>query len=68
VRLEGLGQLKNPITPSGLEPATFRLVPVPQPNTLTCAPDIKEIWNGLIRLRIRIRMGNVELHIIKVVF
>jgi hypothetical protein len=26
VRLVGLRQLKNPITSSGLEPATFRLV------------------------------------------
>jgi hypothetical protein len=26
VRLEVLGQLKNPITSSGIEPATFRLV------------------------------------------
>jgi hypothetical protein len=26
VRLEGLDQLKNPIAPSGIEPATFRLV------------------------------------------
>jgi hypothetical protein len=26
VRLEGLGQQKNPITLSGIEPATFRLV------------------------------------------
>jgi hypothetical protein len=26
VRLEGLGQLKNPMTSSGMEPATFRLV------------------------------------------
>jgi hypothetical protein len=26
VRLEGLGQLKNPMTSSGIEPATFRLV------------------------------------------
>jgi hypothetical protein len=25
VRLEGLGQLKNPMTSSGIEPATFRL-------------------------------------------
>jgi hypothetical protein len=25
VRLEGLGQLQNPITSSGIEPATFRL-------------------------------------------
>jgi hypothetical protein len=25
VRLEGLGQLKNPITSSGIEPATLRL-------------------------------------------
>jgi hypothetical protein len=27
VRLEGLGQLKNPVTSSGIEPMTFRLVP-----------------------------------------
>jgi hypothetical protein len=26
VRLEGLGQFKNPVTSSGIEPATFRLV------------------------------------------
>jgi hypothetical protein len=26
VRLEGLGQLKNPMTSSGIEPANFRLV------------------------------------------
>jgi hypothetical protein len=26
VRLEALGQLKNPVTSSGIEPATFRLV------------------------------------------
>jgi hypothetical protein len=26
VRLEGLGQLKNPMTSSGIEPATFQLV------------------------------------------
>jgi hypothetical protein len=26
VRLEGLGQVKNPMTSSGIEPATFRLV------------------------------------------
>jgi hypothetical protein len=26
VRLEGLDQLKNPMTSSGFEPATFRLV------------------------------------------
>jgi hypothetical protein len=25
MRLEGLGQLKNPMTSSGIEPATFRL-------------------------------------------
>jgi hypothetical protein len=27
VRLEALGQLKNAVTSSGIEPATFRLVP-----------------------------------------
>jgi hypothetical protein len=26
LRLEELGQLKNPVTSSGIEPATFRLV------------------------------------------
>jgi hypothetical protein len=26
VKLEGLGKFKNPVTSSGLEPATFRLV------------------------------------------
>jgi hypothetical protein len=26
VRLEGLDQMKNPVTSSGIEPATFRLV------------------------------------------
>jgi hypothetical protein len=26
VRLKGLGQLKNPMTSSGIEPATFRLI------------------------------------------
>jgi hypothetical protein len=26
VRLQGLGQLKNPMTSSGIEPTTFRLV------------------------------------------
>jgi hypothetical protein len=26
MQLEGLGQLKNPVTSSGMEPATFQLV------------------------------------------
>jgi hypothetical protein len=30
MRLEGLGQWKNPVTLSGIEPATFRLVGVAQ--------------------------------------
>jgi hypothetical protein len=36
MRLEGLGKLKkkNPITSSGFDPSTFRLVIVPQPTTL----------------------------------
>jgi hypothetical protein len=44
VRLEGLGQLKNVMTSSGIEPATFRLV-VPQPTTLPCDPGIYPIWS-----------------------
>jgi hypothetical protein len=40
-RLEGLGQLKNPMTSSGTEPATFRLVAlVPQPTTPPRAPSL----------------------------
>jgi hypothetical protein len=38
VQLEGLSQLKNPMTSTGIEPATFWLVIVPQPTTLLCAP------------------------------
>jgi hypothetical protein len=38
VRLERLGQLKNPMTSSGMETATFRLV-VPQPTTLPRTPE-----------------------------
>jgi hypothetical protein len=40
VRLEGLGQLKNVVAPSGNETATFRLVVYvdPQPSTLPRAP------------------------------
>jgi hypothetical protein len=35
VRLEGLGRLKNPVTLTGIEPATFRACSiVPQPTTL----------------------------------
>jgi hypothetical protein len=37
VRLEGLGKLKES-TSSALDPATFRLVAVPQPTMLPCAP------------------------------
>jgi hypothetical protein len=34
-RLKGLGQLRNPMTSSGIDTATFRLVEtVPQPTTL----------------------------------
>jgi hypothetical protein len=39
VRLEGLGQLKIPMTSSGIEPATFRLVAY-QPTTLLSATTI----------------------------
>jgi hypothetical protein len=39
VRLEGLGQLKNPVTSSRIEPATYKIVAlVPQPTTLPRAP------------------------------
>jgi hypothetical protein len=39
VLLEGFGQLKNPMTSSGIEPVTFRFVGVvPQPSTLLRAP------------------------------
>jgi hypothetical protein len=37
VWLEGLGQLKNPLTSSGIKPATFQLV-LPQPTTLPHSP------------------------------
>jgi hypothetical protein len=37
VRLEGLGQLKNLMTSSGMEVATFGLVTVPQPAMLALA-------------------------------
>jgi hypothetical protein len=36
-RLEGLGQLKNPITSSGIEPATFRLVTYNSKVDVICA-------------------------------
>jgi hypothetical protein len=32
--MEGLGQLKNPVTSLGIEPATFWLVALTQPTTL----------------------------------
>jgi hypothetical protein len=37
-QLEGFGQLKNPMTSSGIEPVTYLLVAWPQPTTLLCAP------------------------------
>jgi hypothetical protein len=37
VQLEGLGQLKNPVTSSGTETATFWLATVSQPIVLPCA-------------------------------
>jgi hypothetical protein len=45
VRLEGLGQLKNPMTTSGIEPATFRFVSiVSQPTMLPHAHYINSIY------------------------
>jgi hypothetical protein len=38
MRLEGLGQLKNPVTSSGIEPATIRLVHSDSVNYDTRAP------------------------------
>jgi hypothetical protein len=35
VRLEGLGKLKNAMTSSGIEPATFRLIECQQANQST---------------------------------
>jgi hypothetical protein len=46
MRLEELVQLKNPMTSSGIEPATFRLV-VPQPTTLPRTPLCKGSWSYL---------------------
>jgi hypothetical protein len=34
VQLEGLGQLKNPMTSSGIKPTTFQLVEHAKHNTL----------------------------------
>jgi hypothetical protein len=34
VQLEGVGQLKNPMTSSGIEPRALRRVVLPQPTTL----------------------------------
>jgi hypothetical protein len=39
MRLEGLGQLKKPVTSLGIEPATFRLVALPRaPNSSVQSP------------------------------
>jgi hypothetical protein len=41
MQLEGLGKLNNSVTPSGIEPATFRLRSVvPQPSTLLRAASV----------------------------
>jgi hypothetical protein len=53
VRLEGLGQLKNPMTSSGIEPMSFWLCSiVPQPTTFPCAPT--EIWVRTNMLHIKL--------------
>jgi hypothetical protein len=50
VRLEGLGQLKNPMTSSAIEPATFRLVPIANAfmkfvlKHFQCHEEIGETW------------------------
>jgi hypothetical protein len=40
-QLEGLGQLKNPVTSLRYAPATFRLVALPQSTTLPRAPSVQ---------------------------
>jgi hypothetical protein len=42
VRLEGLGQLKNPVTSSGYEPLTFQLV-AQCFNQLRCRVHVKNV-------------------------
>jgi hypothetical protein len=47
VRLEGLGQLKNPMTSSVIEPVTFRLVASASTNYATACPQMSfEIWES----------------------
>jgi hypothetical protein len=48
VQLEGLGQVKNPMTSSEIDPATFRLVAVPEPTMLPRAP-VQTILHGILR-------------------
>jgi hypothetical protein len=43
VQLKGLHQFKTPMTSSGIEPATFQLVAVPQPTTLPSAASVKGV-------------------------
>ena len=43
VRLEGLCQRKTPVTPSGIKPATFRLVAHASTNCTTACPFIKYV-------------------------
>jgi hypothetical protein len=61
VRLEGLGQLKNPITSSGIEPATFRLV-AQYLNLLPCS--LRDIFNNfyLISLVKTLRKGMITVN------
>jgi hypothetical protein len=57
VRLEGSGQLENVMIPSGIEPATFRLVAwILQPTTLPHASVMVNYWDRMLRYNIQRRM------------
>jgi hypothetical protein len=62
VRLEGLGQLKNPVTSSGIEHVTFRIGAY----CLDQLPYRVDVclfaWTGFILLGIKSILGFMELH------
>jgi hypothetical protein len=61
VRLEELGQLKNPMTSSGIESATFQACSIlPQPTTLPLVPYIILIMTIIIIISININFVQRE--------